>query len=66
MTRPFTLTRPFTEADAVSLARNAVGKVDRLGPRGVTLVTALEIEAMAVVLACLGITPQIPEKGTPT
>lgn len=46
--------------ELIVLAAAAVGKVDRFGPRGATLVSRDEIEAMAVLLACLGLTPIPP------
>lgn len=59
--------RPFTEPEMLDLARNAVGKVDRMGQRGATLVTMDEIIAMATALACLGIVPPQPtEEGART
>ena len=54
--------KPFNEPEMLELARNAVGKVDRLGQRGATLVTMDEIIAMATTLACLGIVPPQPTK----
>ena len=41
-------------------AARGLGKVDALGHRGVTLVTADEIEAMAGLLALLGLVPVPP------
>lgn len=46
-------------------ASAGVGKVDLHGLRGVTLVSAAEIEAMALVLAVLGVVPTIPGKAPP-
>ncbi|MCA3486519.1 MAG: hypothetical protein IOC84_04460 [Rhodobacter sp.] len=50
---------PWTEARMIELAARALGKVDVLGVRGVTLCSANEIAAMAGVLALLGL-PAIP------
>jgi hypothetical protein len=50
---------PWTEARMIELAARALGKVDGLGLRGVTLCSANEIAAMAGVLALLGL-PAIP------
>jgi|688.fasta_scaffold304721_4 hypothetical protein len=50
---------PWTEARMIELAARALGKVDVLGLRGVTLCSANEIAAMAGVLALLGL-PAIP------
>lgn len=49
-----------TETEMITLAANAVGKVDYHGKRGVTLVTMNEIEAMATTLVCLGLRPTLP------
>ena len=47
-------------AETVELARSAVRKVDQLGPRGITLVTMQEVEAMALMLVVLGLQPYAP------
>ena len=44
----------FTEAEMLRLAAKAVHKIDLLGPRGTTLCTMDEIEAMAGVLVLSG------------
>ena len=44
-------------AETIALARAAVRKVDQMGPRGITLVTMQEIEAMALMLVVLGLKP---------
>lgn len=46
-------------------AARGVGKVDRDGLRGATLVSADEVEAMALLLAILGVTPVYPGSYTP-
>lgn len=46
--------------ELIVLAAAGVGKVDYHGPRGVSLVSQDEIEAMAVLLACLGLRPVHP------
>lgn len=51
--------RPMTMPALLVLAGSAVGKVDRDGRRGVTLVDMEEIEAMALLLALLGL-PALP------
>lgn len=44
----------------------ALGKVDRYGsPRGVTMISAEEIEAMALLLASLGLTALPPKIDVP-
>ena len=40
----------FSEAEMVRLAASGVAKVDLLGPRGTTLCTMDEIEAMAAMI----------------
>lgn len=46
--------------DTLRAASSAIGKIDLYGRRGLTMVSANEIEAMAVMLAALGIVPTIP------
>ena len=46
--------------DVLRHASTALGKVDHYGPRGLTMVTFDEIEAMALLLAALGVVPTIP------
>ncbi|WP_102226899.1 hypothetical protein [Acidimangrovimonas sediminis] len=55
----------FDPAEMLSLASRGVGKVDALGPRGATLVTIEEIEAMAATLACLGLAATPPGEDPP-
>lgn len=52
----------WTEQEILILAAKGLGKVDTLGPRGATLCSTDEIEAMAGVLALLGLVP-IPPGG---
>lgn len=56
---------PFDMAGMVQLAARGVGKVDRDGRRGATLVTVDEIEAMACLLALWGLTPIQPGSYAP-
>lgn len=51
--------------DILHRAGRGIGKVDRDGLRGATLVTTDEIEAMAALLAILGIKPVDPGEYTP-
>lgn len=44
-------------AEMLERAASALGKIDAWGRRGVTMVTADEIEAMACLLAALGLPP---------
>ena len=53
---------PLTEAEMIERAARGVGKVDYHGPRGITLVTMDEIEAMATLLACFGLKAICPGK----
>lgn len=46
-------------------AARGLGKVDALGQRGVTLVTADEVEAMAGMLALFGLVPVPPSAPVP-
>jgi hypothetical protein len=48
---------PFDEANMTTLARQAMGKIDRRGPRGAEALSLEEITAMACLLACLGVSP---------
>jgi hypothetical protein len=50
---------PWTEAQMIETAARALGKVDALGVRGITLCSVDEIAAMAMLLALLGL-PAIP------
>lgn len=53
-------------AQMFGLAARGLGKVDLLGPRGATLVSHDEIEAMAGALAVLGLRAIHPVAGDPT
>lgn len=50
----------FSEAEMVRLAASGVAKVDLLGPRGTTLCTMDEIEAMAAMIVAAGVLPGHP------
>jgi hypothetical protein len=50
----------FTPAELRRLAGSAVAKVDLLGPRGTTLCTMEEVEALAVVAALSGLLAERP------
>lgn len=58
------MNRP-TIPELTERARRGVGKVDRDGARGATLVTIDEVEAMAILLAVLGVTPIYPGSYAP-
>ena len=51
----------------VMLARasTALGKVDLYGHRGLTMISTQEIEAMALILATLGLVPTLPGHPAP-
>ena len=51
--------------ELMTRAARGLGKIDKFGPRGVTLVSFEEIEAMAGLLACLGLVPIYPGKPAP-
>lgn len=46
--------------DVLRHASRAIGKIDLWGRRGLTMVSMDEIEAMAVLLAALGLVPTVP------
>ena len=56
MTEP----RPFQIDELLRLAGSGVAKVDLMGPRGTTLCTMDEIEAMAALIALSGLLPGRP------
>lgn len=57
---------PIDPATMILRASRALGKVDLHGtPRGVTMITTEEIEAMALLLAALGLSPLQPEDTPP-
>lgn len=51
---------PITAADMLARASRGLGKVDLHGRRGVTMLSVDEAEAMALLLAQLGLVPTIP------
>ena len=50
----------WTMTEIAERAARGLGKVDTLGPRGATLVSRDEVEAMAAMLAILGLRPIPP------
>ncbi|MDF3420176.1 hypothetical protein HKX23_17645 [Sulfitobacter sp. KE29] len=50
----------FTPDGLLRLAASGVAKVDLMGPRGTTLCTMEEIEAMAALIAISGLLPGHP------
>ncbi|MDX8354330.1 hypothetical protein [Cognatiyoonia sp. IB215182] len=55
----------FTQDEIISLAANAVTKVDLLGERGATLCTQNEIIALTVLVAASGSIPPLSERTPP-
>lgn len=62
MTEPV---KPFAQREMLEAASRGLGKIDLWGPRGATLVSMDEIEAMACVLALLGLVPTEPGRPAP-
>lgn len=58
-------TDPWTRTEMLTLAARGLGKVDRDGLRGATLVSMEEIAAMAGALATFGLTPIEPGQYLP-
>ena len=58
-------TKRFTEFEMFTLAGQAMGKIDQYGRRGAERCTFDEIEAMALMLACLGLRPLKPGETLP-
>lgn len=55
-----------TASSVLILSARALGKIDTHGsPRGVTMLTTHEIEAMALLLAALGLSPIQPGEPPP-
>ena len=63
------MTRPAPQAlaklEIMRRASTALGKVDLYGPRGVTMLSVDETEAMALLLALLGLVPTLPGQDAP-
>ena len=55
----------WTIPEMTTLAQKGVGKITLHGPRGATLVSMEEIEAMAAMLAILGVPPIEPGNYSP-
>ena len=56
---------PLPASTMLALASAALGKVDLWGRRGVTMLSIDECEAMAVLLAALGLIATAPGKPAP-
>lgn len=48
---------PIDEGAMILRARDAITKVDRHGARGITLLSIQEIEALVLMLVCMGVMP---------
>lgn len=56
---------PMTSASMMQAASRGLGKVDLHGRRGVTMLSVDEAEAMALLLASLGLVPTPPGEKPP-
>lgn len=54
--------RSLTEEEIHRLAARAVDKIDLLGPRGTTLCSMEEIEAMACLIVLSGVLPSVKDR----
>jgi hypothetical protein len=57
--------QPATNDEIISRASQALGKIDHYGRRGVTMLSIDESEAMALLLALLGLIPTPPGAPAP-
>lgn len=60
------MTAPLDRTTMLARASTALGTVDLYGPRGVTMLSTDQIEAMALTLAALGLVPTPPGGSVPT
>ena len=56
---------PLALGEILARASSALGKVDLHGRRGATMLSIDETEAMALLLACLGLIPTAPGEAAP-
>lgn len=56
---------PLPLTEILTRASSALGKVDLHGRRGVTMLSVDETEAMALLLATLGLVPTLPGQAPP-
>lgn len=54
-----------TDRQILTSAATALGKIDAFGPRGLTMVSINELEAMAVALVILGLVAVHPGAAVP-
>lgn len=59
------MAEPWTERALLEAAARGLGKIDLWGERGLTMVSLREIEAMAALLAALGVVPVAPGAPAP-
>lgn len=59
-------TRPMPAPEVLLHASRALGKIDLYGPRGISMVTFQETEAMALLLAVFGVVPSRPDQAAPS
>ena len=52
-------------SEVLARASRALGKVDKWGRRGVTMLSIDECEAMALLLAACGLIPTVPGEAPP-
>lgn len=65
MPKADTPTAPRTDRDILIAAGRALGRVDLLGIRGITLLSVDDIEAMALALVILGLVAIPPSQKEP-
>lgn len=56
---------PMPSDQMLARASTALGKVDLYGPRGLTMISTEEVEAMALTLAAIGLVPTLPGDAAP-
>lgn len=56
---------PLPGDQMLARASTALGKVDLYGPRGLTMISTQEVEAMVLTLAALGLVPTLPGEAAP-
>lgn len=54
-----------SERTMLERAARALGKIDHWGPRGLTMITTQELEAMALTLVALGLVAVAPGQAMP-
>lgn len=59
------MTEALDMAVIMARASKALGKIDLYGQRGITMLSVHETEAMALLLAALGLVPTLPGKDAP-